>query len=449
MVKVQAWQPLSTYARWRPLVESQLAGGEFDRQASLGRNHLYSIEVKHPGQRPYKSSPAFTEVYEPADDNKKVFQSVVAEAIPKVLNGSSCNFFAYGHSGSGKTHTVIGYDYEEETKLGLCLSAARDLFVALDALNRDKDASDRLGVGFSLFELRKNVAFDLLNGRSECHIRQGADGKTHIRGQTETLDNGKVRVRPIEQRACWTYATLQEQLQDSLDLRAVGSSSIHDQSSRTHAILELEIVNQPLQDARLALYDRQAELVPVGKRATDIQIEEHYLGMIKLPDGNWVENPERPTDNARINRAKAEQAEFETRVEAAEQTVNNILTGPTAPPALGGKLVFVDLAGSEYQQQQQDSRAPFLDKQTPQERQEGRQINTDLLALKEVIRACSSGQSRIPFRSSPLTMVLREHFLGSKDGTSAMIVTLSPAVEQYAATVNSLKYGSLVGAAAA
>ncbi len=44
-------------------------------------------------------------------------------------------------------------------------------------------------------------------------------------------------------------------------------------------------------------------------------------------------------------------------------------------------------------------------------------------------------------------MVLREHFLNSERGNSAMIVTVSPAKDQYTATLNSLKYGSLVGVA--
>lgn len=442
-----AAQPLSTFARWRPLTEFELEDGSFDRSTSLGKNELYSIAIEHPAHKPWKSAAAFKEAYEPTDDNAKVFESAVSAALPKVLNGASCSFFAYGHSGSGKTHTIIGYDYDHDDQLGICLAAGRRLFDALDELNKDA-ASDKLGVGFGLFELRKNIAFDLLNERKECHIRQGPDGKTHIRGPTEMLEDGKVRVRPIVKRPCFTYDALKQALQQSLGLRAVGSSSVHDQSSRTHAVLELEVINTPLSEARDRLIDRQSELVPVGKRATDIRIQEHYLGMIQKPDGQWVPNPDRPVDKPRIDAALAEMAEFEARVAEAESHVAEILDADDRLACLGGKFVFVDLAGSEYQQDK-GTAGTHLPQQTAQERQEGRQINTDLLALKEVIRAFSSNQTRIPFRSSPLTMVLRDHFLGSKNGTSAMIVTVSQAKGQYAATLNSLKYGSLVGAAAA
>jgi Kinesin motor domain len=377
-----------------------------------------------------------------------VYNAVVASSLPKVLEGASCSFFAYGHSGSGKTHTIIGYDYEQSDRLGLCLAATRRLFESLASLNEHKGGDDKLGIGFSLFELRKNSAFDLLNERTECHIRQGYDGKTHIRGPTESLEDGKVRVRPIVKRPCWTYDSLRKELQYSLGLRAVGSSSVHDQSSRTHAVLEFEIISAPLVEARQALYDRESELVPVGKRATDISVEELSKGVICTPDGGWKPNPEYQTNQERIDTANAEKAEFEARVTAAKEQVASILNSDKSPACLGGRLVFVDLAGAEYQQDK-GSAVASVPRQTPKDRQEGRQINTDLLALKEVIRACASRQSRIPFRSSPLTMVLREHFLGSKDGSSAMMVTVSPAKDQYAATLNSLKYGSLVGAATA
>ena len=444
-------QSIGVYARWRPLTEFETTAGEIDHSMSLKEKSLLSVSItpqssSSDGQ--WNSQSAFRGVLRPQDNNLVVFNAVAASSLPKVLEGATCSFFAYGHSGSGKTHTIVGYDYEQTDQLGLCLAATRRLFESLASLNEHQSVDDKLGIGFSLYELRKNSAFDLLNARTECHIRQGADGKTHVRGPTEVLEGGKVRVRPIVQRPCWTYDTLRKELQHSLGLRAVGSSSVHDQSSRTHAVLEFEIISTPLVEARQALYDRESELVPVGKRATDISVEEQSKGIILMPDGGWKPNPDYQTNQERIDTANAEMAEFEARVTAAKEQVATILSSDKSPTCLGGRLVFVDLAGAEYQQDKA-SAATSAPKQTAQERQEGRQINTDLLALKEVIRACASGQSRIPFRSSPLTMVLREHFLGSKEWSSAMIVTVSPAKAQYAATLNSLKYGSLVGATTA
>jgi len=441
---------INVVARWRRLNQSEAVQSEIAHSTNArDARSLLSVTLSSQGPRSKQSwtSPsAFGAVFNPEDDNGAVYDSIVAPAITHVLRGGNCNFFAYGHSGSGKTHTIIGYSYDNDRQLGLCLAAARQLFKAIHALNEENAAGEKLGIGFSLFELRQKSAFDLLNQRTECHIRVGPDGKVHIRGDTEMLEGGKVRVCPIVKKPCWTYESLRNELIQALGHRAVGSSSVHDQSSRTHAVLELEIVCQSLVDARQAVIDRQSELVPVGKRAIDVNIEEQSKSVIVLPGGRYAPNPDYQIDQQRIDTVEAEKAEYEGRVEAAENLVDNIIKS-CASPCLSAKMVFVDLAGAEYHQEkgaQLQTR-----QQTPQERQEGRQINTDLLALKEVMRAWSKNQPRIPFRSSALTMVLREHFLSSEKSKSTMIVTVSPEEEQYAATLNSLKYGSLVGVATA
>ncbi|KAF4956722.1 hypothetical protein FSARC_11490 [Fusarium sarcochroum] len=437
---------ISVFARWRPLEQSDAELGEIDRTTSRDSSNLLSVTIKRrspDSNRPWTSSPAFRSIFHPEHHNHQVYEVVVAQNILKVLRGENCSLFAYGHSGSGKTHTIMGYDFQNTEELGLCLAAAKQLFDALHSLN-EQNTEQKLGLGFSLFELRKKSAFDLLNHRTQCHVRQGPDGKVHIRGETEMLEGGKVRVRPIVQIPCWEFEPLQRELVKAIGQRAQGSSSVHDQSSRTHAVLELEIVSQPLVDARYALFDRQSELVPVGKRATDIKIEESMKSIIRTPDGGYVPNPDYKEDQERINAVEAEQAQYEARVKEAENKIEGILASSHAP-YLGAKMVFVDLAGAEYFEG--NGSGPTAMKQTPQGRQEGRQINSDLLALKEVMRAWSRNETRIPFRSSTLTMVLQDHFISTGKGNSTIIVTLSPAGDQYAATLNSLKYASLVGAA--
>lgn len=384
-----------------------------------------------------------TGIFEVNDNNKTVFDAVVAPILPRVLQGKSSNFFAYGHSGSGKTHTIIGYDYENPEELGLCLASARHLMSELNHLNTNC-ASDRLGIGIRMYELRKNSTFDLLNDRCECFVREGSDGQVYIRGKTEMLEDGKVRVRPIATKACWSFEDLSQELQVGLKLRATGTSTVHDQSSRTHAVIELEIVTKELLEARDAIVERQSELVPVGKYATDVYLEEQIRAVIQNEQGHYVPNPDYQADQARIDAAEARKAEFEARVKAAEEHEAGLFQSISRRHAcLGGKLVFVDLAGSEYY----DAKNGVRPNQTPQERQEGRQINTDLLALKEVIRARAQNLARVPFRSSPLTMVLRQHFQASSDTDSAMILSMSSSAREFAATMNTLKYGNLVGVA--
>lgn len=451
MTKIQT-NAFKVWARWRPLGSSESSKEEITRAFDQERNdQQFRISLASSSEAPklssrersWKSGPSFDGVIEPHENNSDVYNRVVAPIIPKVLQGRCCNFFAYGHSGSGKTHTMIGYNFEKDDEFGLCLAAARQLAAALDEINAN-DITHRFGIGLRTYELRKNSAFDLLNNRNECFVREGSDKRVYIRGETETLENGKVRVRPIVTKACWSFQQLQQELQEGLKHRKTATSTVHDQSSRTHAIIEMEIITADLLSARDAVVERQSELVPVGKHATDVYIEEQLRAMIQTEDGKYIPNPDYSVDQERVDVAEAKKAEFESRVKDAEKRESDVLaTTARANTAIGGRLVFVDLAGAEFSS---GITGPGL-KQTPQEKQQGRQINTDLLALKEVIRARSLSQARIPYRSSPLTMVLRQHFEASSDTQSSIILTVSPGADQYLATLNTLKYGDLVGLA--
>lgn len=442
----------AVFVRWRPLDVNAKTDSETCRSSKKGDTfEIQSIFEDEPTQtKPkWQSGEAFRKIFETDATNLEIFENCIIPILPRVLQGSTFNFFAYGHTGSGKTYTTTG-DYEtwaaDVRCQGLVLKSAQCLFAEIDSMeNGDTPAREtngfRLGLGLRMFELRKSDAYDLLNHRQKCFVRQGGDGKVHIRGETELLEDGQVRVRPVTQKACWSLDEFRQSLEEGLSLRSTGTSTVHDRSSRTHAILELELINQPLIEARDRLVDAESALVPVGKKATDIYLEEMSQSLIRTAEGMFVENPERPTNHARISAAEAERKLFEDRVDSAHERIQQAFC-TASPILLGGKIVFADLAGAEFYSANKTANTTA---QSPQELQEGRQINTDLLALKEVIRAWSLGKSHIPYRSSALTMVLREHFANSESGMSATILTVAAAASQFSATMNTLKYGKLIG----
>lgn len=74
-----------------------------------------------------------------------------------------------------------------------------------------------------------------------------------------------------------------------------------------------------------------------------------------------------------------------------------------------GLFSFIDLAGSE--------RGSDTTHNTKQTRLEGAEINTSLLALKEVIRSLEKKNGFTPFRGSKLTQVLKDSFVGENTRT--------------------------------
>ena len=102
-----------------------------------------------------------------------------------------------------------------------------------------------------------------------------------------------------------------------------------------------------------------------------------------------------------------------------------------------GRLTFIDLAGSE--------RGADTNKASRTTRLEGADINTSLLALKEVIRALATGDSmtHIPFRGSKLTQVLKESFIG-KNSRTVMVACVAPSITNCDHTLNTLRYADRV-----
>lgn len=100
-----------------------------------------------------------------------------------------------------------------------------------------------------------------------------------------------------------------------------------------------------------------------------------------------------------------------------------------------GKLSFIDLAGSE--------RGVDTTNNSKQTRLEGAEINTSLLALKEVIRSLERKHGHTPFRGSKLTQVLKDSFVGDKTRT-CMVACISPSHANCEHTLNTLRYADRV-----
>ncbi|GLJ40406.1 hypothetical protein SUGI_0832070 [Cryptomeria japonica] len=102
-------------------------------------------------------------------------------------------------------------------------------------------------------------------------------------------------------------------------------------------------------------------------------------------------------------------------------------------PAVGGRLMLVDMAGSENIDQ--SGFAGFEAKlQTAK-------INQGNIALKRVVEAIANGDTHVPFRDSRLTMLLQDSF--EDNGTKIlMVLCASPDPRDIHKTIGTLEYGA-------
>ncbi|KAE8726337.1 Plastid-lipid associated protein PAP / fibrillin family protein [Hibiscus syriacus] len=102
-------------------------------------------------------------------------------------------------------------------------------------------------------------------------------------------------------------------------------------------------------------------------------------------------------------------------------------------PTVGGRLMLVDMAGSENIDQA--GQAGF------EAKMQTAKINQGNIALKRVVESIANGDSHVPFRDSKLTMLLQDSF---EDDQSKilMIICASPDPKEIHKTICTLEYGA-------
>ncbi|KAM0924457.1 hypothetical protein ACQ4PT_004872 [Festuca glaucescens] len=102
-------------------------------------------------------------------------------------------------------------------------------------------------------------------------------------------------------------------------------------------------------------------------------------------------------------------------------------------PSVGGRLMLVDMAGSENIQ--------AVGQTGHEAKSETRTINQGNTTLKRVVESIANGDSHIPFRDSKLTMLLRDSFEDERSKI-LMILCASPDPKELHKTISTLQYGA-------
>ncbi|KAG6668595.1 hypothetical protein CIPAW_01G181800 [Carya illinoinensis] len=102
-------------------------------------------------------------------------------------------------------------------------------------------------------------------------------------------------------------------------------------------------------------------------------------------------------------------------------------------PTVGGRLMLVDMAGSENIEQA--GQIGF------EAKMQTAKINQGNIALKRVVESIANGDSHVPFRDSKLTMLLQDSFEDDKSKI-LMILCASPDPKEIHKTISTLEYGA-------
>lgn len=212
---------ITVLIRKRPLNSNELADGLYDILATDPENNR-TISLLEPRQKVdltrYIEKHRFTYdgVLDDRKSNRDVYEQACRPLVETVFEGGCATCFAYGQTGSGKTYTMLGKNKQE----GIYLMAARDLYSHLEP---------GMSINVSFFEIYGGKLYDLLNERERLACREDSRGVINVCGLTEhRVDDTDHLMQVID------YGNT---------IRAAGSTGMNADSSRSHAILHITIVD--------------------------------------------------------------------------------------------------------------------------------------------------------------------------------------------------------------
>lgn len=145
--------------------------------------------------------------------NDEVYRETVEPIVPIIFQRTKATCFAYGQTGSGKTYTMNP----------IPLRASRDILRMMNHTYRNQGF--QLFVSF--FEIYGGKLFDLLNERKKLCMRE--DGKQ------------QVCIVGLQEYKVYDVETIKELIERGSSTRSTGTTGANEESSRSHAILQLAI----------------------------------------------------------------------------------------------------------------------------------------------------------------------------------------------------------------
>ena len=175
----------------------------------------------------------FDAVFDEQATQMQIYQATAKPFIPNLIAGLNVTVFAYGATGAGKTHTMLGNTRADEFSSrcdgGIIPNTVADLFSQLDAKREQASHGESWTVMVTFVEIYNEQVYDLLEPTGKVlQLREDQDkGIVVVAGVTEQVANTAKSVMDLLTRGNLnrkTEATMANQV-----------------SSRSHAVLQLSL----------------------------------------------------------------------------------------------------------------------------------------------------------------------------------------------------------------
>ncbi|KAL7619468.1 hypothetical protein AAE478_010007 [Parahypoxylon ruwenzoriense] len=218
-------------ARIRPLLEKELDKDVIVRPASNDDGKTSNVvKIPNPKNESEEFSFTFNGVYDQGTTQEELFTAEVAPHLKSLFQGLDVTIFAYGVTGTGKTHTMRGgLKLAERGVIPRLLSG---VFRRAKKITKDSDGETIVTVALSYYEIYNDKVFDLL----EPPERRTPSGLP-LRAEA----NGKTVVAGLSERPCQDLKDFERLYIEANNNRITAATKLNAHSSRSHAILRVKL----------------------------------------------------------------------------------------------------------------------------------------------------------------------------------------------------------------
>jgi hypothetical protein len=223
--------PLMTVAiRVRPLSQKELLLGHQKVVDVNGKITSITKSQRRDGhlqsEKGQLHSYEFDRCFDEKTSNEAVYHAVVEGLIPKILNGTNCTLLAYGSTGAGKTHTIMG----NESDRGMMHRSMMDLFSWIEKRKRIKQVEESFSVSVSYMEVYCETIRDLLS-----------DSDRDLKPCETNTGDGIVCVIGLQEKEVHNVSGVLCLVEEGGKRRRTEATAANEVSSRSHAVLQVTV----------------------------------------------------------------------------------------------------------------------------------------------------------------------------------------------------------------
>ncbi|XP_043939286.1 kinesin-like protein KIF18A [Protopterus annectens] len=183
----------------------------------------------------------FDRVFGEQSTQQEVFEFTTKGILDGVLDGYNCSVFAYGATGAGKTHTMLGTEGDP----GVMYRTMMELYRRIEEVKEDK----RCEVTVSYLEVYNEQIHDLLEPKGSLAVREDPEKGVVVQGLSFHQPKSAEQILTM--------------LADGNKHRTQHPTDMNATSSRSHAVFQIYVkqqdriasINQALRVAKMSLID--------------------------------------------------------------------------------------------------------------------------------------------------------------------------------------------------